>query len=83
MTLMDKEPLRRMKTKREMRNEMAKMKDSVSAMTTKEEEITSMVHEIHDLKSLIIATKYNIARASEAHDRDCQRMHEYAQTAGR
>ena len=57
------------------------MKATVSDMTTKEEEITSMAHEMHDLKCLIIVIKYNIARASEAHNRDCQRMHQYAQTA--
>ena len=80
---MDEHPLQRMATKRKLRQELEKLEEATKDATRKEEDLSKATHHLMHLKGLIVATRYQIALAEEAHSRDCQRMHAHVEARHR
>jgi hypothetical protein len=76
---MDDEPLSRPETKRFLKMELEKLHEGIRDASRKEDEIAHATENLLKLKELMVATKYKIARAEEAHDRDCERIHVYVE----
>lgn len=76
---MDDEPLSRQETKRFLKIELEKLQEGIRDATRKEQEVQEATEHLLQLKELMVATKYKIARAEEAHDRDCERIHVYVE----
>ena len=76
---MDDEPLSRGETKRFLKQELEKLQEGIKDASRKEHEVQVATDHLLKLRELMVQTKYKIARAEEAHDRDCERIHVYVE----